>query len=90
MGRILAKSLIRLYQLFLSPLLHWLAGPGFGCRYTPSCSEYAREAIELHGGFKGSVLAIKRIGRCHPFSKYGYDPVPEKKKKDQSQWIVEH
>jgi len=46
------------------------------CRYTPTCSEYAKEAIHIHGSSKGLVLAIKRILRCHPFNKGGYDPVP--------------
>jgi putative membrane protein insertion efficiency factor len=61
---------IRLYQLTLSPFL------GQHCRFTPSCSEYARTAIERHGSIKGSWLAIKRIGRCQPFCDGGYDPVP--------------
>ena len=49
------------------------------CRYTPTCSQYAIEAIETHGAFKGSFLAIWRILRCNPFSKGGYDPVPPKR-----------
>lgn len=64
--------LIRFYQLVLSPL----HGPC--CRYIPSCSAYAREAIELHGPFQGLYLAIRRILRCNPFSAGGYDPVPQK------------
>ena len=50
------------------------------CRFIPTCSEYAIEAINTYGAFKGSVLAIKRIIRCRPGSSYGYDPVPEKEK----------
>ena len=50
---------------------------GPNCRYLPTCSSYAMEAISLHGAFKGSLLAIWRILRCHPFSKGGYDPVPD-------------
>jgi len=46
------------------------------CRHTPSCSNYAIEAINIHGAFKGSILSIKRILRCNPFGTYGYDPVP--------------
>jgi len=65
--------LIRLYQLTLSPLF---AG---SCRFHPSCSEYALEAVKRFGAFRGSWLAIKRIGRCNPFHPGGYDPVPEKK-----------
>ncbi len=62
-------KLISLYQRFLSPLL----GPA--CRYTPTCSHYAAEAIELHGA-RGVVLAVWRLLRCHPFSRGGFDPVP--------------
>ena len=66
----LLKFLIRGYQLVLSPLL------GGACRFTPSCSAYASEAIDRHGAFKGSCLAVKRIARCHPLCHGGYDPVP--------------
>ncbi|MHB8253969.1 MAG: membrane protein insertion efficiency factor YidD [Acidiferrobacter sp.] len=61
---------IRGYQYFLSP---WL---GSHCRYHPTCSEYAAEAIGLHGPVKGLWLALKRIGRCHPWHDGGHDPVP--------------
>ena len=61
---------IRLYQRFLSPLLP----PS--CRFTPSCSHYAAEALARHGPLKGGWLALRRIGRCHPWGKAGYDPVP--------------
>jgi putative membrane protein insertion efficiency factor len=61
---------IRLYQLTLSP---WL---GRTCRYEPTCSAYAMEAIETHGARRGVWLAVKRIGRCHPWGGAGYDPVP--------------
>jgi putative membrane protein insertion efficiency factor len=61
---------IKLYQRFLSPLLP----PS--CRFVPSCSRYAYEAIEKYGLLKGGWLGIKRISRCHPFSAGGYDPVP--------------
>lgn len=63
-------SLIRLYQIILSPFF------GQQCRFTPSCSEYTRQAIERHGAGRGSWLGIRRIVRCHPFCKGGYDPVP--------------
>ncbi|MCQ2740865.1 MAG: membrane protein insertion efficiency factor YidD [Alphaproteobacteria bacterium] len=67
--------LIRFYQKFLSPLF-----PNV-CRYKPSCSEYFIEALQLHGVFKGSLLGVKRILRCHPWGGSGYDPVPPKSNK---------
>jgi len=66
---------VRFYRLVFSPLV------GKSCRYQPTCSAYAMEALETHGALKGSWLAAKRIGKCHPFGGSGYDPVPEKKKK---------
>jgi putative membrane protein insertion efficiency factor len=62
--------LITLYQKLLSP---WLPP---SCRYTPSCSQYAKEALLKHGLFRGLLLAAKRLARCHPFHAGGYDPVP--------------
>lgn len=64
------RGLIRLYQLFVSPLL----GPR--CRYWPSCSAYAAEAIATHGALVGSGLALRRLLRCHPWGGSGFDPVP--------------
>lgn len=61
---------IRFYQLYISPMLP----PA--CRFTPTCSQYAIEAIEKYGAFKGLYLAIRRILRCHPWGGSGYDPVP--------------
>ncbi|MBO9354327.1 membrane protein insertion efficiency factor YidD [Bordetella petrii] len=61
---------IRFYRFFLSP---WL---GRQCRFTPTCSAYAIQAIEQHGAWRGSWLAARRIGRCHPWSPGGHDPVP--------------
>ncbi len=68
--------LIRIYRWTVSPLLHFVAGPGAGCRFEPSCSHYATEAIETHGPLRGSWLAVKRIARCHPWGGMGIDPVP--------------
>jgi putative membrane protein insertion efficiency factor len=62
---------IRGYQLTLSAFL------GRQCRFLPTCSEYAREAVERHGALAGAWLAVRRIGRCHPWGGSGYDPVPE-------------
>lgn len=66
----LGVGLIRIYQVLLSPLL-----PA-ACRYTPTCSQYGIEAIKKYGFFKGFVLTIKRISRCHPGGGSGHDPVP--------------
>ena len=62
--------MVKIYQILISPLL----GPH--CRFTPTCSQYAVEAIEKHGPIKGIWLAIKRIARCHPWGGCGHDPVP--------------
>jgi putative membrane protein insertion efficiency factor len=68
--RRLAILLVRAYQLGLSPIF------GGQCRYYPSCSAYAIEALERHGALRGGWLAVRRIGRCHPFRPGGFDPVP--------------
>ena len=81
----MAKSLVRLlalpmlgliwlYRLAISP---WL---GNNCRYAPSCSEYAMDALRIHGAFRGSWLAAKRIGRFHPWGGSGYAPVPPRRR----------
>ena len=61
---------IRAYQLVLGPFA------GGACRFEPSCSRYAAEAVEMHGLLKGLWLAIRRVARCHPFARPGIDPVP--------------
>jgi len=66
----IAQRFLWLYQTFLSPLL----GPT--CRFEPSCSRYAAEAIEAYGLVQGSWLSARRVARCHPLAKSGYDPVP--------------
>ncbi len=70
-------ALIRVYQLFFSPLL------GNHCRFYPSCSQYAREAVERYGVIRGVWLAIRRVLRCHPWHPGGFDPVPEPSPKDR-------
>ena len=69
------KLIIRFYQMAISPYLPPT------CRYQPTCSNYALKALEVHGLFKGSYLAIKRILSCHPWGGSGYDPVPDSIKK---------
>ncbi|MBU3850927.1 MAG: membrane protein insertion efficiency factor YidD [Candidatus Treponema excrementipullorum] len=81
MKKILSRvlcGLIRFYQVCISPLFP----PS--CRFYPTCSNYALEAIQKHGPFKGLYLAVKRILRCNPYCKGGYDPVPEKKDSHRS------
>jgi uncharacterized protein len=65
-----ALLLLRLYKLLLSPMF---AG---SCRFLPSCSDYARDAVTMHGVFKGTWLSARRLSRCHPLGSSGYDPVP--------------
>jgi len=67
----LLLKIIRVYQLFLSPIL------GSSCRFEPTCSSYSYQAISRHGAIKGFWLSLKRISKCHPWGKEGYDPVPE-------------
>jgi putative membrane protein insertion efficiency factor len=66
---------LRLYHCTLSPLLTTLCGPHSGCRFTPTCSVYAVEAVQKHGALTGSWLAAKRVCRCHPWGDCGHDPV---------------
>ena len=66
----LALVLIHAYQLLLGPFL------GGGCRFEPSCSRYAMDAIGAHGAIRGGILTLRRLGRCHPFAAPGFDPVP--------------
>jgi putative membrane protein insertion efficiency factor len=64
-------GLVRGYQVLLSPVL------GNNCRYYPSCSSYTIEAMEKWGAWRGLLMGIRRVGRCHPFHEGGYDPVPD-------------
>jgi putative membrane protein insertion efficiency factor len=70
-ARWLLLLFVRFYQIFFSPFL------GGACKFYPSCSRYAQEAIAMHGARRGAWLAIKRLGRCRPFTKGGFDPLPE-------------
>ena len=79
LGTVLAwplRALVQLYRVAISP---WL---GVNCRFQPTCSEYALQALRRHGAFRGSWLAAKRIGRCHPWGGSGHDPVPGEDKPD--------
>ena len=79
MNKILIKAvilIINIYKYFFSPLL------GNKCRFLPSCSDYASEAIASKGVIKGGALAIKRLTKCHPWGKSGYDPVIKQKKEN--------
>lgn len=75
LGRLLAWPLLGLVALYRVAISPWL---GANCRFEPSCSEYAMQALRVHGAFRGTWLTIRRIGRCHPWGGSGYDPVPEK------------
>ena len=68
--RVFLLALIGVYQYLLRPLL------GSNCRFAPSCSDYAKEAIVRYGAVRGTLLAVRRIGRCHPYHPGGFDPVP--------------
>jgi uncharacterized protein len=68
---------VYIYKYTISPLT-----PA-SCRYVPSCSEYTLQAIKIHGPFKGLLLSVKRISKCHPWGNHGYDPVPPKDYKNK-------
>ena len=74
--KILILALLKTYKFFISPFL------GTSCRFLPSCSDYAYEVITDKGVIKGGVLAIKRLTKCHPWGKSGYDPVKKHKKEN--------
>lgn len=67
-------GMLRFYQLAISPLL------GRHCRFEPTCSAYAIEAVQVHGAWRGTGLALARVGRCHPWHPGGFDPVPQARK----------
>jgi len=68
--KVVISALLRGYKRWISPMLP------HACRFVPTCSEYALEAVERHGAARGSLLALGRLLRCHPFARAGYDPVP--------------
>ena len=78
-SKVLAWPLIKLVQFYRIVISPWL---GTNCRYQPSCSTYAIEALRTHGALRGSYLAARRIGRCHPWGGSGYDPVPARQDND--------
>ncbi|MFZ3218332.1 MAG: membrane protein insertion efficiency factor YidD [Candidatus Acidiferrales bacterium] len=73
-------AFVQFYKVFFSPFL------GGACKFYPSCSNYAQEAIELHGARRGAWLALKRLGRCRPFTQGGFDPVPDAEDLD-AEWL---
>jgi putative membrane protein insertion efficiency factor len=73
-------AFVQFYKVFFSPFL------GGACKFYPSCSNYAQEAIELHGARRGAWLALKRLGRCRPFTNGGFDPVPDAEDLD-AEWL---
>jgi len=83
MKAILCK-LLRGYQILLSPLLHFVGGPGCGCRFAPSCSQYGIEAISHYGCKKGLWMTLTRLCKCHPWGGQGYDPPVKPSSPEQS------
>jgi len=77
-AQFLLISALRCYRLVVSPVFNVVCTPmGLGCRFHPTCSQYALEAVRRHGAGRGSMLAIKRVCRCHPWGGCGCDPVPD-------------
>ena len=81
---------VRAYRLTVSPAQTYLFGAGSGCRFTPTCSQYALDALHEHGALTGTVLAAKRICRCHPWGGCGHDPVPKSEKRKAESGNIFH
>lgn len=86
-------GMVRVYRWTLSPAKTFLFGPLGQCRFTPSCSQYALEALKTHGAAAGTWLAVKRVCRCHPWNECGHDPVPKVEDRRQpakgaGEWIA--
>lgn len=76
-GVLLLVGLVRFYQLVIARGLHLITGPGSGCRFEPTCSDYMLIALRRHGAARGTSLGLRRICRCNPWGGCGFDPVPE-------------
>ena len=74
----IVSLLLRVYKAGVSPAMHAVAGATGACRFQPTCSEYAAIAVSEHGIVRGSLMAIRRVLRCHPLGRGGFDPVPPK------------
>lgn len=74
----IVSGLLRVYKGAVSPALHAVAGSAGACRFQPTCSEYAAIAVAEHGVIRGGMMALKRVLRCHPLHRGGFDPVPGK------------
>jgi putative membrane protein insertion efficiency factor len=75
--RLFVLAFLNIYRFAVSPVLHALIGPA--CRFEPSCSRFASDAIRVHGVMRGGAMALRRLARCHPLGGQGYDPVPAKR-----------
>ena len=76
-AQLICIGLIKVYQRCVAPVLVTVFGPmGFGCRFEPTCSVYAMQAVREHGAIKGTLFAVRRLCRCHPWGPSGHDPVP--------------
>ncbi len=88
LGQHIIVLTLQVYRVAVSPVLAALTVPmGMGCRFTPTCSQYALEAVQRHGVLNGGALAVRRLCRCHPWGDHGPDPVPERQAGD-SCWMA--